>query len=154
MATNPFDWSSIVENQFQQALRETADENLRARTDYADKCKNWIEVNSHSREINLHNPEANIEITPPPTIPRKKIVTKQGLQIITTYEAFGDLQPPVLPPVQEARSGSLVSPNAPPDKLELILFALGIVKNDLDAQANALAALRAVVDAIRAKVGA
>lgn len=121
-----FDWNSLRKQQYERYLGEVAARNIAARAAYGDQCETWIEVNIHNREMGL-------PLSAVPAVPRKEVLSDTGADFVTTWEAFPDLVAPVLPPVVAGGSGSLVTPGAPGDKLDTVLFALGVIKNDIDA---------------------
>lgn len=116
-----FDWQTLRKEIYQKMLAAAADRNLAAVAAYKDKCANWIEVNVRNREMGL-------AITPVPTVPKKEVIQDTGSEFVTVYEEFTDLQPPVLPaPVVGVKSEFKAgNPNAE------VLFALGVIKQDLD----------------------
>lgn len=103
-------------------------QNTERRAAYEDKCKQWVIVNTHNRDLGL-------PFSAVPEIPKEAFVDDKGNW---TEKPFADLKAPVLPePVPVPPPTGL--PNiGGPDRLDLVVFMLTKLAADVAKIASKL----------------
>ena len=121
-----FDWALVRKQQYDTLVANAAKRNADAVASYRGQCETWVAVN-------LVNRGRGLAISPKPIQPKKLVVTDTGSEFVDTYESFTDLIEPELPAENtDQRSTAIASSNAPPADTKLALYALGVLKQDVD----------------------
>jgi hypothetical protein len=128
MDSNIFDPQYVQKQQVASLQQMAAQQNALRVQLYQQASTDWVTTNLRNRDLNL-------PVTPPPTMPKKIVVSDAGdwLEV-----PFDNLQVPVLPaPTVGLPSGSLrPSGSVPPDRTDQILAALQLLNGKLDTLLN------------------